>query len=214
MYRVCQHSDFYNSYWLCCYGSCSARGSCQINRPSITDTLYHPSPHSWCHHTLWHKPWNTSPIPCLRLFVTLSLMPCIPYHIPEFELHNVCSHHATFGRGSTQMLGSGPALGFSAKELRSTTTPSHLLAHLRHQMPGLTTYTLTLLDHCLCVWDALTSSCVDRFTWWPEAFPLPDITASIVAQAFVHDWISHFGITSTITTDRGAQFLSPTCCIN
>ncbi|BHF66082.1 hypothetical protein SprV_0200909600 [Sparganum proliferum] len=49
---------------------------------------------------------------------------------------------------------------------------------------------------------------IDRFTRWPIATPIPNITADSVAHAFLEHWIPHYGIPSTIITDRGQQFES------
>jgi len=50
--------------------------------------------------------------------------------------------------------------------------------------------------------------CIDRFTRWPKAIPIPDIAVESVAKAFVSRWVTVFGSPSVITADRGWQFES------
>ena len=47
---------------------------------------------------------------------------------------------------------------------------------------------------------------VDRYSRWPEAIPMRNITARTVAHAFYTNWAARYGAPKRVTTDQGAQF--------
>ena len=51
-------------------------------------------------------------------------------------------------------------------------------------------------------------TCVDRYTRWPEVFPMENQEAETVARTFYAGWIARFGTPLRITTDQGRQFES------
>lgn len=51
-------------------------------------------------------------------------------------------------------------------------------------------------------------TCIDRFSRWPEAFSVPNITAETIAKTFVASWIALFGVPSSVSNDRCRQLES------
>lgn len=49
---------------------------------------------------------------------------------------------------------------------------------------------------------------IDRCTSWPEAVPVREITAEVVARALYENWIVRYGCPLRISTDQGRQFES------
>lgn len=49
---------------------------------------------------------------------------------------------------------------------------------------------------------------IDRFSRWPEAIAVSDMTATTVVRCLVRDWIAKYGVPLRITTDQGRQFES------
>ena len=51
-------------------------------------------------------------------------------------------------------------------------------------------------------------TCVDRFSRWMEAFPMPNCSSDTICETFMNGWVSRFGSPDVIHTDRGRQFTS------
>jgi cleavage and polyadenylation specificity factor subunit 1 len=49
---------------------------------------------------------------------------------------------------------------------------------------------------------------IDRFTKWPAAIPMKDMTTESCVKALLHGWISIFGVPVRLTSDQGRQFES------
>jgi transposase InsO family protein len=47
---------------------------------------------------------------------------------------------------------------------------------------------------------------VDRTTRWVEAVPLKGISAESCIEAFISNWVAHYGVPKTVTSDRDSQF--------
>ncbi|GFW97289.1 retrovirus-related Pol polyprotein from transposon 412 [Trichonephila clavipes] len=52
---------------------------------------------------------------------------------------------------------------------------------------------------------------MDYFTKWPDAYPIPDQEASTVTEVLVQHWISRFGVSLQLHSDKGRNFDSAVC---
>ena len=79
--------------------------------------------------------------------------------------------------------------------LQPTQRFSHIHIDLIGPLPQVNSY-----KYCLTM--------IDRFTRWPEVYPLKDSSKESVCTGLVNAWVSRFGCPNILTADRGGQFRS------
>ncbi|XP_076035333.1 uncharacterized protein LOC143021616 [Oratosquilla oratoria] len=122
-----------------------------------------------------------------------------------FGQHNASSRIGSSGQATkTSENGPAPIFPASLQKSRATSTPhSSVSLHPQHAS---NVDIVGPLPPSRDMRYLLT--CVDRYTRWPEVIPLPDISAETTARAFLSGWVSKFGASHTIITERGSQFES------
>ena len=143
----------------------------------------------------WNSPLQAFPIP----------PPCLP----SWYTWNKENFQGFFGHLYPKTSLSGPEPAYPARKTRFTVMRTPLSSTSLFQLELSLTSTSTWLVLFQLAKDTHIFS--PRWTEPPEGrmqFHWPQPSAESCAQALIDTWISRFGVRSTLTSDRGAQFTS------
>ena len=177
--------DQFNEYQSFDVGAQEIQLHCNTNRPNPRPVLPVKLRHSIydTFHNLSHPGWKAT----CRLVGSRYFWPTLKQDVKQWTSECQACQAAKVNRHTIRPLGELPC-----PTKRFTTVHLDLVGPLSDDK-NLPRYLLTMID---------------AYTRWFECFPLTDITAERVCEAFLFQWVSRFGPPLNIITDRGKQFTS------